>query len=310
MKFLNKKYQEKYKIDDNIIKLKIDDNVTKIVSNFYNKNPFPNYNNMESIENLREQVFKNKFLKDFLNLISVKKNFLEVGAGTCQLSIALSSVSNLDFLALDPTENSLKLGVDFAKKNNLKNISFLNADIFQDPIKESYFDVVWASGVLHHTKDTFKSMKIILNWLKEDGLLVIGLYNLFGRKRTHLRQFIYKLLGKKSLANKYVMFFDPYLRRNKLSEDKINAWISDQYEHPVERSHTIDEVLKFFDKHNVEFLGSIPDAQMRSTYIGINNFDGKEGDYLARILSQLGMNFTNLGTEGGLYMMIGKKKFK
>ena len=187
-------------------------------------------------------------------------------------------------------------------------MTFLNADIFQDPIEEKFFDVVWASGVLHHTKDTFKSMEIILKWLKDDGLFIVGLYNLFGRKRTHIRQYIYKLLGKRTLALKYIMTFDPYLRKNKLSKDKIDAWIADQYEHPVERSHTIDEVLSFFSKHSVEFLGSIPDAQMRSSYIGIRNFDGKKGDYLARFLSQLAMNFTNLGTEGGLYLMVGKKK--
>ena len=45
---------------------------------------------------------------------------------------------------------------------------------------------------------------------------------------------------------------DPYLRRN-LDYKKDLAWFRDQYEHPVERKHTLDEVLKWFDKISLIF---------------------------------------------------------
>ena len=42
---------------------------------------------------------------------------------------------------------------------------------------------------------------------------------------------------------------DPIVRKmNKNDNEKRKSWIKDQYEHPIESSHTIDEVLNWFDK--------------------------------------------------------------
>ena len=48
----------------------------------------------------------------------MNKSFLEVGSGTCQLSLALASGTNNSIIAMDPTKASLRLGKDFAEKNN------------------------------------------------------------------------------------------------------------------------------------------------------------------------------------------------
>ena len=44
-------------------------------------------------------------------------------------------------------------------------------------------------------------MKILKNYevklLEKDGLILVGLYNRFGRFRTLVRKYLYKILGKK-----------------------------------------------------------------------------------------------------------------
>ena len=95
------------------------------------------------------------------NSIGFNKSFLEVGSGTSQLSLALASGTNNLVVALDPTKQSLELGKIFAKKNNIRNVCFLNADVFDDPCSPEFFDYVWCSGVLHHTIDSEKGFKII-----------------------------------------------------------------------------------------------------------------------------------------------------
>ena len=73
----------------------------------------------------------------------------------------------------------------------------MNSDIFDDVVKDNFFDVVWCSGVLHHTKDSKKKgFEIISKWVKEDGLIIIGVYNKIGRLRTNFRQKVYKILEK------------------------------------------------------------------------------------------------------------------
>ena len=67
-------------------------------------------------------------MKDF---IGFNKNILEVGSGTCQVSNFFAIGTNNNVFALDPTIQSLKAS-DFAKNNNIKNIKFINSDIFED----------------------------------------------------------------------------------------------------------------------------------------------------------------------------------
>ena len=199
------------------------------------------------------------------------------------------------------------MGYNFASENNINNVTFINADIFDDVLEDEIFDFVWCSGVLHHTKDPFLGFKIIQKSLKPNGYILIGLYNKYGRFRTFVRQILYKIFGRK-----LIMFMDPYLRslNKKTSQRKINSWIRDQYEHPVEQSHTFDEVLKWFDDYDIEFINSIPSigGDENNSYFKQNG--SGRGNAISRIFSQIKMIFGRLGGEGGLFIMIGKKAKK
>ena len=62
---------------------------------------------------------------------------------------------------------SINLGKTFAEENNIKNIKFVNADVFDDVFENEVFDFIWSNGVLHHTKDPKKSFDIISKYLKK-----------------------------------------------------------------------------------------------------------------------------------------------
>ena len=155
---------------------------------------------------------------------------------------------------------------------------------------------------MHHTKDPYGAFKILINSLKKNGYVLIGLYNKYGRLRTLVRKYVYKVFGKKLL-----LLLDPTLRKLKLSEDEKNAWIRDQYNHPIESLHTIDEVLGWFKKNNIEFINSIPSSDFDYNYRNIF-LKRNEGTYFSRILNQILMIFNNLGSDGGLFIIIGKKQ--
>ena len=108
------------------------------------------------------------------------------------------------------------------------------------------------------------------------------------------------------------MVLDPYLRSlNKdTSERKINSWIRDQYEHPVEKTHTFDEVLDWFDIHGIEFVNSIPSINGEEDNLYFNSNIIGRGTLVSRIYSQIKMIFGRLGGEGGLFIMIGRKTKK
>ncbi len=304
MKIIKDAKRSQFTNDNGIICSKIEGDITLKVSKFYSEAPFPNYQGYENKLMLSQIVSENSFLNDLKKHIGLNKAFIEVGSGTCQLSLAMAIGTNNLIVAMDPTKESLQLGKEFADKNAINNVVFLNSDIFDNEVQDNFFDVVWCSGVLHHTKDSKKAFEIISSWAKEDGLVIVGVYNKIGRLRTNFRQAIYKLLRKSNFAVKLISFLDPHLRKN-LSEEKKQAWFRDQYDHPVERKHSVDEVINWFEENNISYLGSIPSPSFQ--FENVSQMNGFKGTYLERTFAQISMLFSNLGGEGGLCIVVGKK---
>ena len=299
MKFVKKNLN----IKDGIIDFVIEDPITSKVKKFYEDDPFPNYKVNDNKHTITQVGDNNLLLKELKKFIGYNKSLLEVGSGTSQLSNYLAIGTNNEIYAFDSSFASLKLGKAFAEKNDIQNICFVRGDIFEKIFNDESFDYIWCNGVLHHTKNPQESFKSIIPYLKTNGYIFVGLYNKIGRFRTKFRKYIYKLLGKKIL-----MKLDPVLRKiPNNSQDKINAWIKDQYTHPVESTHSFDEVLKWFKNNNIEFINSIPECSPFSE--PKKNFFEKNSSatFVERIIQQIFMIFSRFGSEGGLFIFIGKK---
>lgn len=295
--FLKKKFIEK----EGILSFEINDDETKKVTEFYNNKPFPSYKDDDNKSTIQNKGDKNFLANQFKKFIGYKKNVLEVGCGTGQLSNYFAIGTNNNIIGLDPTIASLKLAKNFADKNKISNIQFVNADIFDDVLQDEFFHFIWTNGVLHHTKDPYGAFKILIKSLKKEGYVLVGLYNKIGRIRTILRRYLFKIFGRS-----FIEKIDPTLRNLKFDEDEKIAWIRDQYIHPLESLHTIDEVLKWFKIHNIDFISSIPSSDFDYDYQNI--FEKKSsGTILSRVLNQILMIFNSLGSDGGLFVLIGKK---
>ncbi len=292
------------KFDEEIFVTKLSNDSTLKVAEFYKDKPFPDYKNGETKLSLLEIGDKNPVSKNFKKFIGFNKSILEVGSGTSQLSLYLSIGNNNKVFALDPTMSSLKIGSEFAKKNNIKNINFIYGDVFDDIFHENTFEFIWCSGILHHTKNPKLGFKIICNYLKKDGYILIGLYNKFGRKILEIRRLLAKIFGIK-----IVDYIDPIAKKLKKNNEtkKYNSWINDQYFHPIESTHSFKEVLNWFDENNIEFINCVPSANFSNNYDKL--MDKKDiPSGINSIFLQICMNFNEFGDEGGLFLLIGKKR--
>ena len=300
---MNRIFKKNHNIEENLIKFDISDKIVKKVTNFYTDSPFPNYEDSDDKSSINFKGEKNFLAREFKKFIGFNKDVLEVGCGTGQISLYFAIGTNNRIFALDPTIASINLGKEFSKKNKIENVRFINADIFDDIFNDEVFDFIWTNGVLHHTKEPSQAFDTITRYLKKNGFILVGLYNKYGRLRTIFRRYLYKLFGRP-----IVMFLDPILRKTKRNNIKqIDSWIRDQYEHPVESLHTLDEVLFWFNKNNIEFISSIPNSDFSNGSLkNIFNRSSK-GTFLSRLFSQIMMLFNNLGSDGGLFIVIGKK---
>lgn len=160
---------QKYSFKTGIYDFSINDDVTKIVKNFYEETPFPNYKNIDDKASILEIGNKNFLMKNLKRFVGNNKKILEIGAGTCQFSNYLAIGSNNEIIAFDSSLNSLRLGLEFAKKNNLNNVKFVRGDIFDEIFSKEVFDFVITNGVLHHTGNAEKAFSKACLPLKKGG---------------------------------------------------------------------------------------------------------------------------------------------
>jgi len=195
---------------------------------------------------------------------------------------------------------SLRTGHEFARRNKIESVRFVQMNLFMPAIRPRSMDVVISNGVLHHTYDTRKAFASIVRLVKPGGYVVVGLYNRIGRLRTDLRRLLVKAFGENVLA------LDPQLRRD-LSPEKRRAWIRDQYFHPQERKHSLSEVVRWLDEEGFSFVSSIPKI------IGEFKQDEKlfapasPGTAFDRMMAEIGMLASTSGGEGGLFICVGQR---
>jgi hypothetical protein len=103
-------------------------------------------------------------------------------------------------------------------------------------------------------------------------------------------------------------FLDPRLRDGTREPDRIRAWFMDQYRHPHETRHSMDEVLGWFDRYGVDYVNGIPhldgSAFTENEHLLAAH---RPGSAASRFMTQFGM-LAQGGKDGGLFMMIGRKK--
>lgn len=72
------------------------------------------------------------------------------------------------------------------KFDKVSNVFFVQAELLNLPFKNGYFDVVWCSGVLHHTPDPKEAFQSIASKVKGGGRLFVSVY---GKDLHHYRVF-------------------------------------------------------------------------------------------------------------------------
>ncbi|MGQ0676176.1 MAG: methyltransferase domain-containing protein [Rhodospirillales bacterium] len=103
------------------------------------------------------------------------------GTGRHALNVAFRYADS-DILAVDLSRASLAYGMRRAHELGVDNIRFRQADILGlDAIGER-FDLIEASGVLHHMADPLKGWAILVDLLKPGGFIKIGLYSTLARQ--------------------------------------------------------------------------------------------------------------------------------
>jgi SAM-dependent methyltransferase len=278
--------------------------VTEIVKAFYEETPFPNYDDFDSVASFLAKARQGLFAKllDEQVPAGMGVRVIECGCGTGQLSNFLS-IANRTVFATDICMNSLRLGRDFAERNGLGCVGFVQMNLFRPVFKPETFHLVISNGVLHHTSDPFLAFKSIGRLVRPGGYLLVGLYHRYGRLITDARRVLFHLSGDR------FKFLDPNLRREESSVGKKKAWFADQYKNPHESKHTIGQTLRWFEEIGFRFVKSIPISKPFRTFSNDERLfvPDEPGNAFERLLTELGM-IASGSREGGFFIVIGRKE--
>jgi 2-polyprenyl-3-methyl-5-hydroxy-6-metoxy-1,4-benzoquinol methylase len=288
--------------------MKDKEEVGRIVQNFYNQTPFPDYDlsRFNSKKDLEIQAYP--FAKILDRGIPESASVIDVGTGTGQLSSFLS-LRRRKVVGIDFSDSSLNKARQLKEKLNLKSLELKKVNLMssEEIEKLGQFDYVLCMGVLHHTGNAYEGFKNILKLVKPGGYIAVGLYNSFGRIPLKIRILAAKTIFKNNQSIKD--YFIKIQIGDVEDKERARGWWNDQYLHPHETTHTLGEVIKWFNKNNIEFYQSIPSGNPFDKgdleISGIWNKENKPS-FLFRILSQLKWIITTQ-KEGGYWITLGKK---
>jgi 2-polyprenyl-3-methyl-5-hydroxy-6-metoxy-1,4-benzoquinol methylase/Tfp pilus assembly protein PilF len=186
-------------------------------------------------------------------------DILIAGCGTGEHPIGMARrFRGARVLAIDLSLASLAYAMRKTHELGVTNIEYAQADILELANLGRAFDVIDASGVLHHLSEPFDGWQQLLALLRPQGLMRIGLYSELGRadiaaarnliaergwQPSDLRRSRYELLATSpgSVA-KYRDFYS-------LSECR------DLLFHVQEQRMTLPQIAAFVSRQNLRFLG-------------------------------------------------------
>ena len=270
-----------------------------VVRRFYEHAPFPGYPEHDSLSSLRARAERSEFARLLDEAIPGNARILEIGCGTGQMSLYLARADRL-VIGVDLTRASLELAVGAAHRFKLRQVLFVETDLHHPGLRAGSFDVVYSSGVLHHTPNPRAAFACIAQLLRPGGVMVLGLYNAVARIPHRLRRMIAR-------ASHYRLIpFDPILRSRENEPTRREAWLRDQYRHPEEHRHTLGEVQQWFAENDVEFVRAYPSALVGDDTVNLFEYAADNWSP-ERWLAQLGWMHT-LGHEGGLFVTVGQRR--
>lgn len=234
------------------------------VNNVYKEQNPSSYFSLPKKTNINQIVYnKKKFLTEKLKLLpKIFKNseLLDLGCGSGQNTI------NYDWAGakctlVDYDKNSTVMAKNLFTKYARNSFRVINKDLFKFKSKKK-FDFVISNGVAHHTSDVVKNIKLAINFLKKDGILILGLGETSGFFQRNLqRHILYSLSKNKDELIKFAkLFFSENLKRaKKYGGRTVSQIIYDTYVNPQIDTLSFNEIKKLFKNNRLSIYSSDED---------------------------------------------------
>jgi tetratricopeptide (TPR) repeat protein/SAM-dependent methyltransferase len=264
----------------------IDDTTSLAVRQQYEENPYPRW--IKTIPAGRPVSF-DAYLSEILPSARLDPtdraplDVLVAGCGTGQQPIDFSlRVASGRIVAVDLSRASLGYAARKSAELGLRNIEYAQADILRLGELGRQFDLIQASGVLHHMADPLAAWRGLLDLLRPGGLMLLGFYSERARAEiSAARAFIAEkgfaadAAGIRRARAAIAALPDKHpIRFSLLLPDFFStSECRDLLFHVAEQCLTLPQIARFIRETGLEFLGFQLPRDTTSKYAAANPDD-------------------------------------
>jgi Tfp pilus assembly protein PilF/SAM-dependent methyltransferase len=258
----------------------IEDSVSLLVQQQYEENPFPRW--VRTVSEIRPMTVDRYLRKKFRSCSyrelgkSSEVDILIAGCGTGQHPVETAmTFTGARVLAVDLSLASLGYAQRKSRTAGLTNVEYAQADILKLGSIGRTFDVIEASGVLHHLADPMAGWRVLLSLLRPGGVMHLGFYSELGRADIVAAQgFIAERGYGRSpedirRCRQELLTFDdstPYRKILDFSDFFSTSGCRDLLFHVQEHRLTLPAIKAFLSENNLEFLGFELSAQKAEAF--------------------------------------------
>ncbi len=150
--------------------------------------------------------------------------------------------------------------------------SFAVESLAELALADNSVDFVFCSGVLHHIPHRARAYQELMRVLKPGGYVVLVLYHRYGRALHGLRRAVIDLIEREDIDRR-VQWADRLFNHSmrKLARRERVPYEGVLYDQFVlcESRHSIGEVVDWFKRSNIEYLGTWPPVEWNQVGKGL-----------------------------------------
>jgi Tfp pilus assembly protein PilF/2-polyprenyl-3-methyl-5-hydroxy-6-metoxy-1,4-benzoquinol methylase len=199
-------------------------------------------------------------------------DILIAGCGSGQNSIAVArNIAASRVLAIDLSLASLSYARRKTLELGLANIEYAQADILALGSLGRSFDLVDASGVLHHLADPMTGWRILHSLVRPNGFMRIGLYSELARRDVVAAQRFASERGYRAAPDdirrlRHALMDTPLRTVAKFHDFFSMSECRDLLFHVQEHRHTVAQIQSFVRAENLSFIGFEIDGARQQAY--------------------------------------------
>jgi tetratricopeptide (TPR) repeat protein/2-polyprenyl-3-methyl-5-hydroxy-6-metoxy-1,4-benzoquinol methylase len=246
----------------------INDAISLAVREQYEANPYPRWVTLPRIEQRMQlgEWLSARFPHAVVAALPTRRplEVLVAGCGTGQQPLeTLRHFVDINVLAIDLSLSSLAYAARMTERLGMDKIAYAQADLLEAGEFGEQFDMIAATGVLHHLADIWSGWRTLLGLLSPGGVMRVALYTVRGRRTISLaRHWIAEhgyratVPAIRSSRQAIMALTDDWARELSTTPDfQSTSSCRDLLFHVQEHAVSLPMVAEFLKNEQIELLG-------------------------------------------------------